>query len=126
MIDVYFLQLEEIIRRFPSIQSYSITKKIYNDKQGYLRGSISFENGYRLDFVEVKHTDHLTKIKYKYQYMDENHKLIFRYDNAPHYPHLNTHPHHRHSSQSISESKEQTLETVLFEILSIIGNESGC
>ncbi|MEI6708420.1 MAG: DUF6516 family protein, partial [Methylococcales bacterium] len=54
-----------------------------NTKQGYISGSIIFETNNRLDFVEVKHTDVKQKIKYRYQYMDENQQMIFRYDNAP-------------------------------------------
>ena len=77
MIDAYFTQLEQVIQTFPQIQSYTLHKKVYNSKQGYIHGSILFESGCRLDFVEVKQADQHAKIKYRYHYMDTNHTLIF-------------------------------------------------
>lgn len=35
--------------------------------------------------------------KYRYQRQDENGKLLSRWDNAAHYPHISTFPHHRHT-----------------------------
>ncbi len=80
MIDAYFTQLEQMLQTFPNIRSYTLKKKVYNIKQGYIHGSIMFESGCRLDFVEVKQTDRQAKIKYRYHYMDTNQQLVFRYD----------------------------------------------
>ena len=107
MIDTYFTQLEQIFQQFPNIRTYTLTKKVYNTKQGFINGLICFENGYRLDFVEVKDTDVRAKIKYRYQYMDRHLELVFRYDNAP---------HHKHLQQEEQESEEPTLGDVLMEI----------
>ncbi len=117
MIGVYFNQLEQILQQFPSIQSYTLTKKIYNSKQGFMKGSIAFNNSYKLDFVEVKNTEKSAKIKYRYQYMDSRQALVFRYDNAPHYPHMKTFPHHKHLPEGEEESSEPTLEMVLLEVM---------
>lgn len=69
MIEIYFSRLENLLLQFPNIRSYTVNKQIYNIRQGYIQGSIVFENGYRLNFVEVKQTDKDSKIKYRYQYM---------------------------------------------------------
>jgi len=53
MIEDYFLQVEEILREFPSIRSRVLTQKIYNHFQGYISGKIVFENGHSLEFAEV-------------------------------------------------------------------------
>lgn len=74
MIEGYFAQLEKIIHEFPSVRSLTIRKKNYNTRQGYIGGSIIFENGYRLDFVEVKDIDLKSKVKYRYHYMDDHDK----------------------------------------------------
>jgi hypothetical protein len=65
MIERYFAQQEAILCHFPNIHCYSLKKKTYNAKQGFISGSIIFETGYRLDFVEVKNTDEQGKIKYR-------------------------------------------------------------
>lgn len=47
--------------------------------------------------------------------------LIMRWDNAPHYPAIATHPHHKHVG---NESNVQpSYEHNLFEVLSFIRNE---
>jgi hypothetical protein len=116
MIAAYFLQLEQVIQEFPNCRFVTITKKSYNTKQGYISGSIIFETNNRLDFVEVKHTDFKQKIKYRYQYMDENQQMIFRYDNAPHHHDIETFPHHKHEREDIKASPEPTLYQILLDI----------
>lgn len=116
MIEIYFTKLEQILQAFPNIQSYTLQKKIYNSKHGYIHGAVMFEIASRLDFVEVKQADKQAKIKYRYHYMDANQALIFRYDNAPHHPNLSTFPHHKHLQTGEQDSEEPTLEDVLLEI----------
>lgn len=116
MIELYFAQLEKSFQDFPLISSYSLSKKLYNAKQGFIRGIIVFEDGSQLEFIEVKNTDRQEKIKYRYHYMDKEHHLVFRYDNAPHHNHLSTFPHHKHLPLKVQEHNETTLYEVLLEI----------
>ncbi len=116
MIEEYFVQLEGIINEFPNVRFVSLTKKIYNISQGYISGSIIFENNHRLDFVEVKNIEVLNKIKYRYHYMNDEQVMIFRYDNAPHHTNVSTFPHHKHDGENIRESVEPSLDQVLLEI----------
>jgi hypothetical protein len=116
MIEAYFLQVEAIIKTFANIRFISLTKKFYNTNQGYISGSIIFENDHRLDFVEVKNMDIKAKIKYRYHYMDERQVMVFRYDNAPHHAEINTFPHHKHEVEGVKASSEPTLTDVLLEI----------
>ena len=116
MIEAYFYQIEEILNEFPTIRSYTLRKKVYNVKQGFISGSIVLKNGYMLDFVEVKDAESSAKLKYRYQYMNQHHEVVFRYDNAPHHRQLKTFPHHKHLPKNIEESGEPNLFDVLLEI----------
>ncbi len=116
MIEDYFLQVEEILREFPSIRSRVLTQKTYNHYQGYISGKIVFENGHSLEFAEVVDTEQTTKIKYRYQYMDEKQSLIFRYDNAPHHKEVKSFPHHKHAPNKVTDSKEPHLNDILLEV----------
>lgn len=116
MIENYFLNLEKTLAEFSNGCCVSITKKIYNSKQGYINGSVIFENNDRLDFVEVINTDSQSKIKYRYHYMNQNQEIIFRYDNAPHHIEITTFPHHKHEGNVIKPSIEPTLYDILIEI----------
>ena len=77
MIQTYFADIEKSIQAFPNIRSYALRKKVYNRRQGYIGASILFEDGCRLDFIEVKDVEQVGKIKYRYQYMDKQLALIF-------------------------------------------------
>lgn len=116
MIEKYFWQIEKTIEEFPDIIFSSITKKIYSHTQGYIGGSIIFDNQHRLDFIEVKNTDREQKIKYRYHYMNENQEMLFRYDNAPHHREIETFPHHKHELNRVSVAKEPNLYNILLEI----------
>lgn len=116
MIAEYFSDVERVLQSFPNIHSYALRSKVYNAYQGYIGGSITFESGQRLEFVEVKNTQAQNKLKYRYQYMDNAQALVFRYDNAPHQREVRTFPHHKHTPHGIQESDEPTLYDVLLEI----------
>jgi len=117
MIEEYFLQTEKVLQDFPNIRSYALNKKTYNNRQGSINRRIVFNNGYLLEFTEVVDTEEPGKIKYRYHYMDASQKLIFRYDNAPHYPQVKSFPHHKHTTRVIKASKEPSLQDILLEIL---------
>lgn len=57
----------------------------------------------------------LSKSKYSYHWQTKNGKLICRWDNAPHHPHLATSPHHKHegAKENIMASQEVTLAAML-------------
>ena len=57
--------------------------------------------------------------KYAYHWQDRDGNLIFRWDNAPHWTHVATHPHHKHISRTLSPVEDLCggdLEAVLGEI----------
>lgn len=107
MIAAYFMKVEQVLQEFPNIQSSTLRKKQYNSRQGCISGSVQFDTGCRLEFMELKDTDRSAKIKYRYQYMDQRNTCLFRYDNAP---------HHKHEREEVTESCEPTLYDVLLEI----------
>lgn len=47
-------------------------------------------------------------LKYSYSYIKDD-KLILRYDNAPHHPEIQTHPHHKHLKNEIQPLKKPIL-----------------
>ncbi len=115
-IEAYFSELEGVLREFPSIRSSTLTKKVYNLQQGFIGGKIVFENSHSLEFAEVVNLERAGKVKYRYQYMDAEQNLIFRYDNAPHHPEVRSFPHHKHTLGGVTDGQEPGLAEVLFEI----------
>ena len=120
MIEKYFEEINQVIYFFRNIQSYFLSKKIYNDKQGYIKGTLIFDDNSQLEFAEVKNIEIKSKIMYRYHYMDANNQLIFRYDNAKHHKEIKTYPHHMHKEDKVLESAEINIFDVLLEIQQII------
>ncbi|NJN82981.1 MAG: hypothetical protein HC802_12345 [Caldilineaceae bacterium] len=61
---------------------------------------------------------------YSYHFMDANHRLVFRYDDADHHHELSlsTHPHHKHdaSEENVVASSAPTLADVLAEVAVLV------
>lgn len=123
MIDKYFQKLENTVSfYFGFIKTYSLNKKIYNEYQGYISGKIEFNDGFVLDFTEVKNVEKTGKVKYRYHFQNDE-KLIFRYDNAPHFRDLPNFPHHKHlQDNTVISTEEVGLDNVLLEIVEILRN----
>ncbi|MEW5956819.1 MAG: DUF6516 family protein [Chloroflexota bacterium] len=51
-----------------------------------------------------------------YHYQHANGMLIFRYDNVPHHPEIETYPHHKHIGDVIVATQPPDLSEVLHEI----------
>ncbi|MCF8459169.1 MAG: DUF6516 family protein [Flavobacteriales bacterium] len=116
----YFEELERVISEFlPIISSHSTTTKVYGKNKGFIRGEIVFSNGHQLSFAEVVDLEQASKMKYRYHLMDENGALIFRYDNAPHFPNLKTFPNHKNLPNDVLESEEPNLPAVLMDIFNL-------
>ena len=83
-----------------------------------------FNDGSRLhfrEFVQAKRGHPVNRYMYAYQYMNAGEMLIFRYDNASHFPHLATAPHHKHIGETdVVAANAPDLESVLKEIEGLI------
>ena len=117
MIFKYFRELKLVVEKFDYlIASCTINEKTYSSEKGYIEGQIFFTDDSCLDFAEVKDIGIVNKIKFSYHYMDKENQLIFRYDNAKHFPNLSSFPNHKHKPDEVIESVEPKLENILQEI----------
>ncbi len=118
MIEVYFSNIENVIGRYSNILKYTLNKRIVNSSFGIISGQI-FYQGYILDFLEVVRVTDLgepVKKKYKYHFRDSQNNMIFRYDNVPHFPEIDTFPHHKHFGKNVLQSFEPLFYDILKEI----------
>jgi hypothetical protein len=99
MISALIREIEETV----STSLIVVSSNIHNffsatRKQAYIRGTLTFIDLSYLEFaiyVEDKGKK-LIFDRYRFQYMDPLKKLIFRYDNAPHFKDIPTFPDHKH------------------------------
>ena len=58
------------------------------------------------------------------KFQDNNDQLLFRYDDTPHFPDIETFPHHKHLKKEIISSTKPDIPDVIKEALSFINIES--
>jgi hypothetical protein len=105
-----YIEVEQLIFNNPSNQ------------RGTIRGQLKFHDGSLLDFGEVLilRNRQIVKLRYAYHYQNRSGELVFRYDNAPHYPDLPTRPHHKHVGSAVEPAQAPDLSDVLREIEQLI------
>lgn len=83
---------------------------------------LRFYDGSELYVVEKLIVERYTIIRsrYSYQYQQANGDLILRYDNVPHHPDIETHPHHKHIGDDVVAAQPPDLSDVLHEIDGIL------
>jgi hypothetical protein len=92
------------------------------DRQGIVEGRLRFHDGSLLDFDEVVllRDEQIVKLRYAYHYQNQSGEMIFRYDNAPHYPNIPTYPHHKHVGSDVEAAQVPDLSEVLRQIEQIV------
>lgn len=95
-----------------------------SSQRASIRGRLKFHDGSSLDFGEVivLQSRQIEKLRYAYHYQNASGEVIFRYDNAPHYPNISTHPHHKHVGSAVEPSQIPDLSQVLHEIERLLFN----
>jgi len=120
----YFSSIERSLRRIKGADIHGqVTSLASDDYNGLLRCRVLFWEGSFLDIYEVVNTElgYPVKVHYAYTYLQKG-EQVFRYDNAPHHPKIETHPHHKHvgSRNALSAAHEPNLSQVLDEIVAIL------
>lgn len=75
------------------------------------KAKLILADGSNLRVSEVWLDGKLTK--YAYYWLDEQNQVMQGWDNAPHHPRVESHPHHSHQEQEILESTVRSLDDVL-------------
>src|SRR6266571_4320541 len=102
MLEEYLRQIEELLSTSPAVRDVEIVRRTVRDtaleKVLNYRYRVMLADGGFVDMtervLEVQRTLEMTK--YRHHWQDGNGVLIKRWDNAPHYPAIDTFPHHLH------------------------------
>lgn len=120
----YFARLEDtILRQEIEVQQLD-SRRAESNEAGEFNARVSFYDQSLLEASEkVKVEDgEIIKQDYSYHYQKSNGDLVFRYDNAPHHPEIETFPHHKHveSDENVIASQPPDVSEVLVEIDGVI------
>ena len=118
MVNAYLHRLYDTVISRGYIEIEQLILDIWSNQRGAIRGRLIFHDGSSLDFGEVVvlRKRQIVKLRYAYHYQDTSGEMVFRYDNAPHFPDIPTHPHHKHVGSAVQASQPPDLSMVLREI----------
>lgn len=112
----YFDLIAKVIELSPAVNAELELDQL-DHKRGAIEGALYFHDGSRLEFNERIWIERARPIKrdYRYQYVSAQ-AAVFRYDNAPHHPELDSFPHHKHVGRRTMAAAEPSLKQVIQEI----------
>jgi hypothetical protein len=107
----------------PLILEFEIIRETQTSDEGHLRARLILHNGERLELSEYVRLeeDIINVVTYSFHWSDAEEKLVFRWDNAPHYTKLPNYPHHIHDgiTNEVTPGKPVMIDDVLDEIYRI-------
>jgi hypothetical protein len=117
----YLASVDQILRASPFVNDFQ-TQHEDRGEVWFLRVNVYFIDNSLLHFRELfVGQENPFKKTYTYHYQRADGAIIFRYDNAPHFPHLPTVPNHKHVGENeVVAANAPDLESVLKEIEALI------
>jgi len=111
------LKTLELLENSPVVKSYEVLDFKKGKDFYYLKIKVNLIDG---SILHVREYVSIGEISYSYNWMDKDGNLICRWDNAPHYRHIKTFPHHKHTKNGVEEFYETSLEDVLIVIENVL------
>ena len=116
-------EIEKTIDSSSIVLSSSIQKFFGpGEETVYLKGHVTIIDSSILEIAlfAIESGGTLFLDKYRLHYMNSAGQMLFRYDNSPHHPEIDSHPHHKHPPDKIGPSNIPSINDVLKEISAII------
>lgn len=113
----YFERIESAVLDLEGVYVERYQEEILTADRANLRIRIRFSEGFLLELNEavVVEAGTIMQLDYRYHFQDERSRLIFRYDNTPHFPGLKHFPHHKHSESAVTDCERPSIPEVLEE-----------
>ena len=115
----YLQKVERAILKCVDAYVEKYTEEIITPERANLRIRVRFEKGYLLEINEavLAQEGQLVFLDYRYHCQDKQNQLVFRYDNTPHFPGLDSYPHHKHLQNVVVPTGKPDIENVVKEVL---------
>jgi hypothetical protein len=122
----YLRQVESAIRKSENAYVEHYEEEILTPGRVNLRIRLRFMSGHLLELNEaaVSEEGDIRHPGYRYHFQDKDDKLIFRYDNTPHFPKIGTFPHHKHLKENVLPSVKPSIFMVIREAVSLSQSDS--
>ncbi|MDP2754557.1 MAG: DUF6516 family protein [Nitrospirota bacterium] len=113
----YFERIQSLIMVLSDVEVERYEEQVLSKNRGNLRIRLRFSDNSLLEISEAIHISEgtFTWLSYRYHYQRPDGSIIFRYDNTPHHPDVNTHPEHKHIGESVISANRPGIEDMLSE-----------
>jgi len=104
-INSYFQEIIGAFINSPVVERYRVRDQLVREGEGFIRIRSWLVNGdlfEAFEFVTLEE-EAIVLQTYRLHWQDKEGRLIRRWDNAPHYPELESFPHHVHTSEGRAE-----------------------
>jgi hypothetical protein len=117
-LEKYFEDVYISIKSFNIINVEHYHEEILGYNRINLKIRVRFEEGSLFEVSEavICEENQLRHLGYSYHFQNKENQLIFRYDNTPHYPDIETFPNHKHLPGNVIKSVKPSLLDVIKEI----------
>ena len=104
------MEILKLLEGSPVVKSYQVLDFKALEEGWYFKIKVDLTDG---SVLHAREYTAPSERKYSFHWQDAQSNLRIRWDNAPHYDHLPTHPHHKHVGQDVQPSKKISLRDVL-------------
>jgi hypothetical protein len=113
----YIEDVETAVRILEDVYIERFEVEILTFDRVNLRIRIRFAQGHLLELNEaiIAENESINSLGYRYHFQDDHNRLLFRYDNTPHYPDLGSFPHHKHLADKVISSKKPSPQSAILE-----------
>jgi hypothetical protein len=117
LLSAYLQEIEQTIRTLENVYVEHYEEEILAFDRVNLRIRARFLNGYLLELNEavILEGRHLKSLGYRYHFQDGQNKIVFRYDDTPHFPNIESFPHHKHLRDTVMASEKPSIIYVIQE-----------
>lgn len=118
----YFQTLLQIVAGHPLVVNVTLTQREITEYEGHIEGRLELSNDYQLHVSEYVFTmPQFRRSMYRYHVRNVSSVFVCRWDNAPHYPQIETFPDHFHlSEKTVQPSPPMDIPKALNALTSIL------
>jgi hypothetical protein len=120
----YLDGIESAVKSLNNVYIERYEVEILTSDRVNLRIRIRFTQGHLFELNEavITENENVNHLGYRYHFQDDENKVLFRYDNTPHFPELETFPNHKHLEEKVISSEKPSSRDVILEAAMIIAN----
>lgn len=117
----YLRVIEDVLAKLDDAYIESYHQDRLTPQRVTLKIRLRFNTGHLLELGEAVESEsgRLTHLSYRYHLQEGKNNLVCRYDDTPHFPMLDSFPHHKHLNNEVIASPKPSIFYVIEEAITI-------